>query len=419
MRLLFLASTFPRYDGDHQAPFVLEQASAWKKARPDDDVSILVPHDPKAKQHETKNGLSVHRFVYMWPHRLQRLAYPAILPNLRRNPLLSALVPFYLLMELRATLRLVKANRIDLIYAHWVMPQGLVAYCVSKLTGTEFVLQNHSSDLAVFRSLPLIGLPLARTLIRSAKWLFCVNREQAENALAYFNDAERNDVAEKTVVLPMGVYLESSTIHTETLKGTAHWRYDYGLISRLSKKKGIDLFIAALGKLASQGKEIRVGIAGDGEDRELLQAAASGTGIEFLGFLTGKEKGKFFAETKFMMFPSVPAKGDTEGLPVALLEAMYAGKVVVASKATNIQMLPEWEQISPSVCLLENPANIDEFAAVLERLAKWTDEEIVSATTVTRRLIARYHWDNLILEYIAHIKESGDADGASSQQESS
>ncbi|MCZ6658251.1 MAG: glycosyltransferase [Gammaproteobacteria bacterium] len=419
MRLLFLASTFPRYDGDHQAPFVLEQASAWKKARPDDDVSILVPHDPKAKQRETKNGLSVHRFVYMWPHRLQRLAYPAIVPNIRRNPLLFALVPFFLLMEFRAALHLVKRNRIDLIYAHWVMPQGLVAYCVSKLTGTEFVLQNHSSDLVVFKYLPLVGSPLARTLIRSANRLFCVNREQAEIALSYFADAERNEVAAKTVVLPMGVYLEPANFNTETLKGTMHWRYDYGLISRLSKKKGVDLFIAALGKLASHGKRFRAGIAGDGEDRESLQAAASGTGIEFLGFLTGKEKGAFFAETKFMIFPSVPAKGDAEGLPVALLEAMYAGKVVVASEATNIQMLPEWEGIVSSVCLLENPADIDEFAAVLERLAKWTDEAIESTTAVTSRLIARYQWDNLILEYIAHIEGSDEVAGTSSYQESS
>jgi len=65
MNVLFLASTLPRFDKDQQAPFVLEQAEAWKKSQPEDVVIILAPDDPQAKKRETIGSIEVYRFTYI------------------------------------------------------------------------------------------------------------------------------------------------------------------------------------------------------------------------------------------------------------------------------------------------------------------------------------------------------------------
>jgi hypothetical protein len=207
VRLLFLASSFPRFSGDPQVSFVLDQARAWKVARPNDDVIMLGPHDAKAPKQERIFDVAIRRFQYFYPARLQALAYPAILPNLRRNPVLLGQVPPFLWAEYRAARRIVSEQKIDLIYAHWVMPQGLVAHWLSRRTGVRYVLHNHSSDLAVFSRLGGTGLGIARRVIEGSRVMFCVNSKQKDFALSLFAPSAREAVSNKIVVLPMGTNL--------------------------------------------------------------------------------------------------------------------------------------------------------------------------------------------------------------------
>ncbi len=100
--------------------------------------------------------------------------------------------------------------------------------------------------------------------------------------------------------------------------------------------------------------------------------------------------------TRYVVLPSVMANGDYEGLPVVLLEGLSVGARIIASKATNIELLPEWHDIKKRVFLLENPADIDEFATILRNCFK--------APVYRRKQLTRYMWDNLIEEYIVKIK---------------
>src|SRR5690606_14090462 len=107
MKILFLASTLPRFPNDLQAPFVLEQGQAWKARRPADDVYILAPHHLGAARRETIDGLEIRRFQYFFPESLQKLAYPAILPNIKANPLLIAQIPLLLWSEYSAAKQII------------------------------------------------------------------------------------------------------------------------------------------------------------------------------------------------------------------------------------------------------------------------------------------------------------------------
>ncbi len=395
MNILFLTSTFPRFNNDSQAPFVLEQAQAWQKHRPEDKVFILAPHDPQAKKNEQLDGIQIYRFQYWWPAKLQILAYPAILPNLKKNPISILQLPFFLLSEFFAALKLIKKHKINLLYAHWVMPQGLIAYVTKKINGTPYALQNHSSDLRIFNKLPIFGKFLARKIIKSSQKLFCVNSLLKKEALEFFNNADQTAINDKISVLPMGV--NYSSIYNPS--PTKHHKYTFGFIGRLSKKKGINFFIQALQKLKQEGASFSSVIAGDGEEKNNLLQLSKNMPVEFTGFVSKEKKKDFFDQTKFIIFPSYATGGDIEGLPVALLEALSLGKIVIATDATNIKLLPEWPHIKDAIFILNNPENIQEFTQLLHKLLDLQNDFIETQSNNLKEIVKKYQWDNLIKEY--------------------
>lgn len=403
MNILFLASTFPRFANDLQAPFVLEQSLAWKDTRPNDRVFVLAPHDPQAEREEEIDGVSVHRFCYMRPEGLQRLAYPAILPNIKRNPLLASQVPPFLFSLYREATTLVRKHKIDLIYAHWVLPQGLAAYWLSKSTGVPFVVQNHSSDLRVFWKFGAAGRSMARRILERSSAFFCVNRSQKDDAMSLFEPDQRSHFAEKVTVLPMGVNIDPDTFDHPADTNCTAARFNLGMISRLSRKKGVDLFIRALDGISEKVADVKIGIAGDGEDRELLMNLPRDPAIDFIGFVSGEEKLAFFRDTNCLAFPSISVGGDVEGLPVALLEALFCGKISLASRDTNIEMLPEWDSIKEHVFFLPDPTDTAAFTATIERMLKLSASEIAVHSEQLRRTMSRYHWNNLIKEYQSSV----------------
>lgn len=394
MNVLFLTSTLPRFDGDQQAPFVLEQATAWKKARPDDKLYILAPHDTGAQVTERINGVQINRFHYIRPSLLQSLAYPSIIPNLRRYPWRALQIPFFLWGQYRAAKKIIAENEIELVYAHWVMPQGVIAERLRQATGVPYVLQNHSSDVTFFEKFGRLGRAWAIKILKNAKILFCVNSMQSEAAQALLPGLHH-------FVLPMGVAMPLP--NEARVLSQDEYSYAIGTISRLSQKKGLDYLIVAAEHLAQQHLLPKIAIAGDGEGREPLKALPQMSDVTFPGFLVGEEKLKFFDSCYAMVFPSVSANGDVEGLPVALLEAMAAGKPIIASYDTNITLLEEWSDISEAVELLEDPSDSTAFADAIKRTLALRPSDVARNARILKRTADRYRWENLIVEYLLVI----------------
>ena len=399
-KVLFLTSTLPRFTGDMQPSFVLDQAHAWQEERPHDRVIILAPHDAGAMVNERIGDVEVTRFRYFWPYNWQRLAYPAILPNLKNRPVTAFLILPFLIAEFLATFFIVRKQELDLIYAHWVMPQGLTAFLIKRICGTSYVIQNHSSDLQIFTKLGPLGRALARQIIRESNKLFCVNAQQRKFALDLFQASERDTLEQKIVTLPMGVASDFARADRSSYDRKLPFRFCLGTISRLSRKKGLPFLIEAVSELKRDGLDISVGIAGDGEDREALIDAARSANIEFTGFLHSAEKKEFFEQTKIFVFTSVAAGSDVEGLPVSLLEALCLGKMVVASRDTNIEMLPEWNLLKEQICFLEDPSDIASFERAIRTVIGLDPEVLKARSKKIQAIMARYRWDHLIRDYL-------------------
>lgn len=98
--------------------------------------------------------------------------------------------------------------------------------------------------------------------------------------------------------------------------------------------KGGAVLVAALDALLLAAPGVRVTLAGPGtEPAALASLRAREPSVRWAGWLDGSAKQTAFAEADVVVFPSV-----SEGLPVALLEAMAYGRAIVA---TRVGGMPE------------------------------------------------------------------------------
>lgn len=106
-----------------------------------------------------------------------------------------------------------------------------------------------------------------------------------------------------------------------------------GAVGRLTPVKGLEYLLRAARILLSRQCRVQVAIVGDGSLREALEQQARDLGIvESIVFLGHRE------DTQELMFAldifALPSL--SEGIPMALLEAMAAGRAVVASRVGGI-----------------------------------------------------------------------------------
>jgi colanic acid/amylovoran biosynthesis glycosyltransferase len=103
-------------------------------------------------------------------------------------------------------------------------------------------------------------------------------------------------------------------------------------IGRLAEQKGLDLLIDAVAQL-SDLPALRLTIIGDGPLRTQLEARAKGLPVTFTGWQDEAGVRSALAASHALILPSF-----AEGLPVVVMEAMAAGRPVIA---TSIAGLPE------------------------------------------------------------------------------
>jgi len=106
-----------------------------------------------------------------------------------------------------------------------------------------------------------------------------------------------------------------------------------GCLASLEERKGHRYLLEAAALLKSSGLKIRYEIAGDGPKRAELEAEVARLGlhdeVRFLGFVTNTVE--YLAGVDLLTMPSL-----YEGLGVAALEAMAAGRAVIATRVGGL-----------------------------------------------------------------------------------
>ncbi|HKF56936.1 MAG TPA: glycosyltransferase family 4 protein, partial [Blastocatellia bacterium] len=112
-------------------------------------------------------------------------------------------------------------------------------------------------------------------------------------------------------------------------------RFKVLFIGRLTEIKGADVLIRAVSEMP--GTDLT--IAGDGDLRDSLAALARELGVQatFTGLVDRIEKRQLLADCDALVIPSILLSRErAEGVPLVLLEAMAAGKPVIASRCGGL-----------------------------------------------------------------------------------
>lgn len=326
-RLLVLTSTFPRWEGDSEPPFVFELC---RRLSADFDVWVLAPHAPGAKARETLSGLTVVRFRYFFEWG-ETLAYRGgILANLRNNRLCYLLVPLFLVFQLTALLRLLAREKFDILHAHWLIPQGLVAVAARLLSHRTPALlcTAHGSDLYGLRG--RLFSALKRLVMRRSDAVTVVSQAMKEHAVALGAEPE------KISVISMGV----DTVNTFT-PAEYPVRSDNELlfVGRLTAQKGLESLVRTLPQVVNACPNTILTVIGCGPQEEPLRALSKALGVarnvSFLGAVANENLPELYRRAYILVFPSAT----DEGFGLVCVEALACECPVIASDLPAVRGL--------------------------------------------------------------------------------
>lgn len=224
----------------------------------------------------------------------------------------------------------------DLIHAHNYFAYWYFRYRKMAHDRKRLVMHMHmTSAERAYRH------PNENVLTRSIEWKLAAQAEKLgcsqAGAVICVSESVKNEVIrwynvdpEKIHVIPNGVNtrLFSPVGHNNRDKLNLHDEKVILFVGRLYANKNVDLLIRSLAFL---GKEYRLLIVGEGNDREKLELLVAETGLRervlFAGYVPYRELPDYYRTADVFVLPS-----RLEGNPKVVLEALSSGVPIVMSK---------------------------------------------------------------------------------------
>lgn len=237
-----------------------------------------------------------------------------------------------------------------------------------------------------------VFLRIERMLARFTDTIIAISDTQAEELSQRYAICER----ERIQVIPLGLQLERFG-HSDDVQLRAEFRRSLGvtdesvicIVGRLVPIKNHDLFLEAAARVLRCGRRCVFVIAGGGTEEVRLRQRAAALGIaanvRFLGWRTDLER--IYAGSDVVALTS-----DNEGTPVAVIEAMAAGRSIVATDVGGVSDVLENGRFGRIVA----PSDPDQFAAAI--IALLDDSKLRGGLAEAARAsaLARYGLPRLV-----------------------
>ena len=169
------------------------------------------------------------------------------------------------------------------------------------------------------------SLDLVTTMLTEADWVTGVSQDVVDDVVATAPEA-----AAKSSVIRNGIDPPLTTFSPVPVDPPR-----LACIGRLVPQKGFDLAVDAVAALAPRHPTLRLTGAGDGPERDHLFDRAAELGVasrvEFLGTVSRPEVGRLIERTTAVVMPS-----RYEGLPLVAIEAAWAARPIVATRAPGL-----------------------------------------------------------------------------------
>lgn len=274
--------------------------------RSGDEVDLFTMRFDGLPREEHIDGLHVHRVPC-----IRRRKHYCTVPE----------VATYLAMAFGTEVRQAIQRRPDLVHAHFIFPDGLLAWCVAAVVGVPFVITAHGTDVPGYNPKRVqlthkLLAPLWRRVVGSAAEIVCPSDSLLQLT------AEHGPGARLSVI-PNGVDPDRFRLVPKQPRIL--------VVTRLLERKGIQFLIQALQQISLDWE---VNIVGDGPYLPALLklARTTKTPVRFRGWMDNDsaELRELYETSSVFVLPS-----ESENFPICLLEAMAASHSIITTRDTG------------------------------------------------------------------------------------
>lgn len=244
---------------------------------------------------------------------------------------------------------------------------------------------------------------VARVALRLGEWSACRFAHQTITVSRTLEQYCKDVYETNTSYIPNGIAAPPHTGTTLIKRFQLEPNKYVAMVSRLVRHKGAHYLIRAWNglqtkhpKLIQDKKLVIVGDSAFTDDytAELRTLAGTDPSIVFTGYQSGAMLEELFANALFIAHPS-----ESEGLPIAVLEAMSYGKVVVASDIPeNMEVVAEHGV----------PFRNSDVAHLTERMAELLEnpnELTALGARAQAFVLKQYHWDDIVKQ-VEHLYQT-------------
>lgn len=321
VRILVLNYEFPPIGGGGgNAAASLCQALAVKGH----DVQVLTSSAPGLARQEHRDGYRIRRVM-----------------TGRRSPFRASFFSMaaYIVFGLLPGLRMISRWKPAVLHAHFAVPTGALAYALSRLSGTPYILTVHLGDVpggvpektgGWFRWV----YPFTHRIWRAAAAVVAVSEYTKDLALKHYEVPIQ--------VVPNGVRLPSS----DALRAAVGDPPQLIFAGRFQPQKDLPLLVRSLAEIRQQAW--RCLLVGDGPQADqvdrLIRELHLEQRVERTGWIEPEEVEARMLASDILVMPS-----RTEGLPVVAVQALACGLAIVASRAGGLAELVR-DEVNGRLC---------------------------------------------------------------------
>ncbi len=372
LNIFLIPSWFPNQSNPTAGIFCIEQAKAYCKIFPTDQIDISFWCQEEFHLHP-KNILQWPQFLFektKRPHKSQQ-----IIENLtiRKQPTFSW---SHKIKGLSFVIRACRKNfkkaleerkKIDLIHAHVSFPGGYIASQLSEEFKIPYLITEHMSPFPfphLFSRNQLI--PQMHQALTKSRKIICVGKEQENeiNQLGYAN----------TVVIPN--LIDETLFKIPRKPANTSQLFKFVSIGNMNEQKGFDLLLKAIALNREKLKNCQFSIIGDGALLENMKKFSVklkiGNMVNFLGRLSRDNVLKELNGSDAFVLTS---RHESFGLVYA--EAMFCGLPVISTRCGGPE---EYINEKNGFLVEQNPQDISKALIKMRHAASHFDLEKIRST---------------------------------------
>lgn len=378
MKVLVVATAYPRYKGDVITPWLPELIKRLRAKGI--DVSVYTS-SYKGLEHHVLENVPVYRFRYFLK-AFERLTHEEMAADrFSRGLVPKILSAFYLLLGMTFIYQLTKQHQFDIIHVHWPFPHILFGLFGKHTSSAQIISSFHGAEIRwLKRKFPFLK-HLFRILINKSCCITTNSRHTAREL--------EGIVHKKIDIIPFSSTIGQSSDPISDEK-------EIIFVGRLVERKGVKYLIEAMAKIQNEIPH-HLYIIGDGPDHQELQQMVDRFNLQnritLTGYINDDTLAERFKRCSFFVLPAVyDKKGDIEGLGVVLIEAMSYSKPVIASKAGGI---PDIVQDGENGYLVP-PGDVETLAKAMKKLASNDNLCRVMGKKAKQTVDEKFNWDTIV-----------------------